>query len=301
VQPERARLPRPEELLIDYARRLQRHRAGRRALWFHLSRLGRQNRHESDIQLAANLLIPLAHRYQGEVFALANGDIVVCLKNPSPKEVDTAVFDLRFSFAQDPLMQRADKEGTHLFLTTYDMADRYDAFLDRVKEAATGGGAPPPPTPTQDTTPAGLGERLMLSREELRRSNGGAGVAGHIDTSQGCIAVERLLEHRDIAGFEGGARPRRWGIRETVRPEALEAFDTLAMALARRQVNESTALAEIERILLSGMAEHLKARAEAHHVIALRLEALMSPELLIFDRQLKASKQALPWIAFWAR
>jgi hypothetical protein len=125
-------------------------------------------------------------------------------------------------------------------------------------------------------------------------------MAGHIDTSQGRIAVERLLDRCAIAAFEGGARPRRWGLRECVRAQAIDAFDSLAMALARRQIAEGTALAEIERILLTGMAEHLKAQGEAHHLLALRSEALMSPEFLLFDRMVKSARLSLPWVAFWA-
>jgi len=300
VLPDRARLPTPEELLVDYARRLSRHRAGRRVLWFHLSRLAQENRRESDLQLIANRLRPLVNETHGELFSLASGDIVVCLKDPDAGQIDAAMDQARLSFAHDALMQRAELEGTHVFVTGYDMAERYDAFLAHATRALAGEGEGAP-VGVSPGPPSGLGDRLVLSREEIRRLGADATmVSGHINTSQGRIAVERLLERRAIAALEGGPRPRRWGVREVVRPEAIDAFDSLAMALARHQITESIALSEVERALLPGLPEHFKASAERHHVVALHAEALMSPEFLLFDRQMDSAKIAKPLVAFWS-
>ncbi len=297
MQAERASLPSAEGLLLDYARRLGRHRPGRRALWFHLSRLERQNRDASDIQLAASHLTPLAHKYHGEVFALSSGDIVVCLKDPNLREVETAVFGLHFSFARDPLMKRADTEGTHVFLTTFDMTDQYDTFMSRVNAAVNGelaeAGIP------ASKQPAGLGERLMLSREEMQDRAKSDSLAGHIQTSQGQIATERLLETRRIAIFEDG-RAREWGTRMAVRVEAVDAFDSLSMAIARHQIEPEAALGDVERVLLSAIGEHIKIESRPNQIIALHAEALMSPEFLLFDRHMTGLKEGKPRVVFHA-
>lgn len=283
--------------MLEYARRLQRHRPGRRALWFHLSRLERQNRHESDIQLAANHLAPLAQNYHGEVFALSSGDIVVCLKDPNLREVESAVFALRFSFARDPLMKRADAEGTQVFLTAFDMTDQYDAFMSRVIDAANGqaaeAGVPTPKHPTS------LGERLMLSREEMQHRAQSDSLVGHIQTSQGQIAIERLLETRRIATFEAG-RAREWGARMAVRVEAVDAFDALSMAIARHQIEPEAALGEVERVLLAAIGEHIKAQSRPNQILTLHAEALMSPEFLLFDRHVTHLKEGKPRLVFQA-
>ena len=283
--------------MVDYARRLQRHRPGRRALWFHLSRLERQNRHEGDIRLAANQLAPLASKYHGEVFALTNGDIVVCLKDANLREIESAVFALHFSFAKDPLMKRADTEGTHVFLTTFDMTDQYETFMARATAAANG--ELKEPGANQSKVQPKLGERLMLSREEMQHHAEADFLAGHIQTSQGQIAIERLLETRRIATFESG-KAREWGIRHTVRIEAVDAFDALSMAIARHQLEPEVALGEIERTLLPSIGEYIKAQGRPNQIIALRAEALMSPEFLLFDRHLTSLTEGKPLIAFWA-
>ena len=295
MQPEKTR-PNPDGLLLDYARRLQRHRPGRRALWFHLSRLQKQNRDEADIQLAAGHLAPLAREYQGEVFALSNGDIVLCVKDANLRELESAIYSLRFSFARDPLMKQADTEGTQVFLTSFDMTDQYETFLSRVTALASGALIEPPGAPQRQAQ--GLGERLMLSRDEMRHQVSDS-FDGHILTSQGQIAIDRLLETRRLATFESG-RAREWGLRQTVRIEAVDAFDSLAMAIARHRLEPEAALGEVERTLLPSIGAHLRSQDRLNQTMAFRAEALISPEFLLFDRHVTALKSGKPRIAFWA-
>jgi len=295
VQPEQDRRPTPEGLLLDYARRLARHRPGRRALWFHLSQLERQNRHEADLQLAVRRLTPLAQQYLGEVFQLSSGDIVVCLKDPNLREIESAVMAIRFSFARDPLMKRADTDGTQVFVTAFDMTDQYDAFIARAVAAANGELAESV-SPVQKLTP-GLGERLMLSREELEHRPPPDSHDGHIQTSQGRIAIERMLETRRIATFDVG-RAREWGVRLTVRIEAVDAFDALSMAIARHQIEPEAALGEVERVLLSAIGEHVRSQGRQNQILVLHAEALMSPEFLLFDRNVTALKEGKPRLFF---
>ncbi|MFZ1992260.1 MAG: hypothetical protein WAW96_21100 [Alphaproteobacteria bacterium] len=296
MQPDKAR-SNPDGLLLDYARRLERHRPGRRALWFHLSRLQRQNRDQADLQLAAKQLSPLAQKYHGEVFVLSNSDIVACVKDANLREIETAVFALHFTFARDPLMKLADTEGTQVFLTSFDMVDQYDAFMSRVTAVANGELVEPGAAPPKQ--PAGLGERLMLSREELKQQADSDPLDGHVLTPQGQIAIDRLLDRRQIATFESG-RAREWGARNTVRLEAIDAFDSLAMAIARHRLEPSDALGEVERTLLSAIGEHIKTQARPNQIVAFRTEALISPEFLLFDRHVTAAKEGKPRIAFWA-
>ncbi|MFO1187965.1 MAG: hypothetical protein U1E87_11255 [Alphaproteobacteria bacterium] len=218
----KARLPSPEELLLDYARRLDRHRQGRRALWIHLSRLSRQLRQEGDHLLGANVMRPLARKFHGEVFALATGDLVVLLKEPDDKSIESALFDLRLAFSRDPLMRRVDEEGPDVYLTVYDIAASYDVFVEAVKAACTRRRAPqlpPEPEAPQETAP---GARLIFSRDELREK-APATLPGHIDTSQGRIAIERLLERQAIGRLVSPLVARPWGKREAIRAAAIDA------------------------------------------------------------------------------
>ena len=48
------------------------------------------------------------------------------------------------------------------------------------------------------------------------------------------------------------------------------------------------------------IGEHVKAQPGPHQILVLRVEALMSPEFLLFDRQIGNPRTGRPWIAFWA-
>lgn len=294
--PDQDSLPKPEELLIDYARRLERHRAGRTVLWLALSKLARENRHPSDIQLAANLLTPLAQRFHGEVFALACADVVVCLKEAKWKEVEAAIFDLRFSLASDPLMKRADAEGDGVFLTVYDMGKEYEAFRARTATMSSARTEPPLASPTPANDEAIPAARLVFSREEMTRRAKTESLAGHVDTPQGRIAIERLLDAKTIGTLGESLKPKHWGTRYAVSQEALDAFDQVATMLARRQISQAQALAEVERSVLAGLASHLETQGIEASILALHLDAMMSPEFLLFDRQMAKLGGARPGI-----
>lgn len=290
------KLPVAEELLIDYARRLERHREGRRCLWIHLSRLARHNRNERDIQLAANLLRPLVRRFHGEVFALAGGDVVVCLKDAEGSAIESALFDLRFSFARDPLMKRVDDEGSAAYLTSFDLAKDYKRFHAQV-QAACSTAEPVPEEPASREQP--ISARLILSRAELEARSPAASLPGHIDTSQGRIAIERLLERQTIGRLEEGPVARAWGLRESVRMQALDAFEVLATAVSRQLMAKSAALAEIERLLLPGWSSLLRTEGTERHLLLFRTETLISAEFLVFDRWIEAKRLERPRIGFF--
>jgi hypothetical protein len=292
----KTRLPASEELLLDYARRLDRHRVGRRALWIHLARLERQNRHDGDIKLGANVMRPLARKFHGEVFALATSDIVVCLKDPDDKAVESALFDLRFSFARDPLMKRVDEEGPDAYLTVYDIAKSYDTFLQAVKAACTrrAAAAPEPPEQPEETP----GARLIFSRAELR-AKAPATLPGHVDTSQGRIAVERLLERQTIGRLVSPTMAKAWGKREGLRAQALDAFDHLNVAVSRHQITRAAAHSEIECLLIGGWCNLLRAEGTERTFLLLRNETLMSAEFLTFDRWISENRLERPSLALY--
>jgi hypothetical protein len=290
------RLPTAEDLLLDYARRLERHRDGRRVLWIHLSRLVRQNRHESDIQLAANLMRPLARRFNGDVFALASGDTIVCLKDPEEHSIERALVDLRRIFAQDPLIAHVDAEGPRAYLTVYDLAKAYPAFYAAAVTACTPGAADEQEAPASERT---QGARHILSADEVRRRARPTPVPGHVDTSQGRIAVERLLERTAIARFDEAQVARGWGRREILREQSLDAFESIATLYARRQLTQSSALAEIERLVLATWGELMRSESELTHLLMLRTETLISAEFLSFDRALSSGGATRPLIGFF--
>ncbi len=121
--------PAAEALLLDYAKRLNFHRQGRQAVFLHLSRLREDLRTAADINLTLRKARDVAFRYQGEVFHLANEDVVMLLKEPRPDVLDAVLAQICRLFRHDPLVQQ-DRDQ---FVRRFDMESEYEDFLDLVK------------------------------------------------------------------------------------------------------------------------------------------------------------------------
>ena len=65
-----------EYLLLSHLQRLERNRAGRRAVHIHLSNLRDHNRKAHHIKIAGNTFEGLVRHFDGQMFALNNGDLI---------------------------------------------------------------------------------------------------------------------------------------------------------------------------------------------------------------------------------
>src|SRR3546814_4150090 len=77
-----------EKLLLDYVRRLDRFREGRRAVYLHLSRLRAYNRREHHMRIAGTTFDTLIKKFDGGLFRLQNSDIVFIAKGADVAEID---------------------------------------------------------------------------------------------------------------------------------------------------------------------------------------------------------------------
>ena len=104
-------------LLLDYTQRLDRHRENRSAVHIHLSRLKPQNRRDQHIRVAVNTFQEIVSQYEGQIFVLANCDLMFICKDVKISEIDEAVMRLRFLFSEDPLAQGNDEEDIACLIT----------------------------------------------------------------------------------------------------------------------------------------------------------------------------------------
>src|SRR5260221_8219532 len=98
-------LPIQDAQLLDYLDWVDRHRAGRRSIHIHLSRLQPHNRRDQHLRIALSTFEDLVKQYDGQIFLLTNGDIVFIAKGASAADIDAAVTRVRFLFSEDPLAQ----------------------------------------------------------------------------------------------------------------------------------------------------------------------------------------------------
>ena len=121
-----------EYLLLDFAQRLERHREGRRAVHVHLSRLKPQNRRDHHLRIAVNTIEDFVVAFEGQIFQLANADLVFVLRNATLAQLDDAVMRLRYLFNEDPLtFGEPDADGGHgRFATIYNLEIQYPKFME---------------------------------------------------------------------------------------------------------------------------------------------------------------------------
>jgi len=129
------RLPSQENLLLDYVRRLEKHKAGRKVSILHLSHLRPFNRREQHIRAAASNFEPLIASMDGQLFTLKNSDIFFIYKAAVRAEVETTIQKIKFLFDDDPLLADDDGHGQS-FSTEYDADTDYDKILQIVSGMA---------------------------------------------------------------------------------------------------------------------------------------------------------------------
>src|SRR3546814_15543610 len=106
--PGPAASPSQEYALLDFAERLDRHRAGRIAVHIHLSRLQSHNRREPHIRLAVSTFEDLVKQFQVHIFVLANQDIVLLCIGVEVEATARAILQLRYLFSADQLYRIAE-------------------------------------------------------------------------------------------------------------------------------------------------------------------------------------------------
>jgi hypothetical protein len=116
-----------ESLLLDHAQRLARHRAGRRAVHVHLSRLRQENRREQHLRIARNAFQNLFRSYDGQLFSVRNADMVFVTRLASREEIDSLMAKFQPLFGDDPAALSTDPGRP--FYTVYDLETDYDAFV----------------------------------------------------------------------------------------------------------------------------------------------------------------------------
>ena len=124
-------LPPEEEVLLDYARRLSRFRAGRLAIHVHLSRLRPYNRRSHHLRIAASSLETMVRRFEGAMFRLIGGDLFAICNGASVAEIDEYVLRIRYLFSEDPLLS-GQEQGDREFCTWFEIEQEYNSFLDHV-------------------------------------------------------------------------------------------------------------------------------------------------------------------------
>ena len=273
----------PEQLLLEYAQRLERYTSGRRGIIIHLSRLSPNNRREHHIRVAVNTFENLVKQFDGQIFLLTNHDIVFICKGASIAMIDDAIMRLRYLFSEDPLTADSEDPSLDRFATWFDLERAYDSFIqqaDRYAQeelkrsrrlAALAGSA-------QAGVGQPVGDRRPLDPQGL----------GALVDSSSRADLSNLLRRQAVCAISPGEVPKPIfreiyisipDLRDTLMPRNdLTADKWLFFYLTQT----------LDKRMLAMLKKNDDTAISASFSLNLNIQTLLSPEFLAFDTSLRA-------------
>lgn len=109
-------------------------------LIFKLSRLMDEHKSQEQINIAANVLKDQLHGVDGDIFVLEKADIIVVVKSCSMRQIKNAVFQMRYLFADDPLVYSHHNQAVDIFCSVYSCDTGWKQFVTacrKILEAPT--------------------------------------------------------------------------------------------------------------------------------------------------------------------
>ena len=146
-----------EEVLLDYAQRLDRYREGWQAVEINVALLRPHHQRPQHRRIIEKTLEPLVKQFDAGIYTVGNNNVFVLCKGATASDIDACLLRIKYLFSEDPLLAaRSGRRGEDEFFTWYDLEIDYPIFLARVqavnlaREAAQAGQAattvahPPP-------------------------------------------------------------------------------------------------------------------------------------------------------------
>lgn len=279
-----AHLPSQENLLLDYLRRLEKQKEGRKAVQIAISGLKPFNRREQHIRAAASSFEPLVQDLEGQLFTLKTQDLVFIYKDTSHPRVETVVQKVRFLFSDDPLLEEDSPEKS--FVTWYDVASQFEEILRLVQSLAES-----EEKKSTDLRDKRLDTRAALKARQERGEPLTPAVLARVEQSLGSADLSNLVRRQFVCAFDAKLRPQPFfselfisiaDLRETVVPGVNMTanrwlFQHLTETLDRRMLSM---LGKTDRIAITGDIS-----------FNLNIATLLSNEFLAFDDNITAGRR----------
>ncbi|CCG39579.1 hypothetical protein [Magnetospirillum molischianum] len=276
-----ARATSQESLMLDYVRRLERHRQDRKAVHIHLSGLLAQNRRDHHLRIAAGTFDPLVKLMQAQLFVLSNSDLMLIYKAQAQDEIEAAVVKLRFLFSDDPLVSDEHLAPQSVFSTWYSLDREYDLLRTlaqkMVKEEAS--------------RRAASSESAASDSTRMQKQQGTPFTPDlliQVEAALGQADLANLLRRQAVCAMVGKAQPQ---------PVFHELFISIAdlrqTLLPSVNVNSNPWLFQqltetLDRRVLSMLNKHDDRTLEGDISINLNVSTILGPEFLVFDDNVKA-------------
>lgn len=283
--PAIARTANQENLLVDYLRRLERHRKERRAVHIHLSGLLPNNRREHHMRIATGTFENLTKMMQAQVFTLSNSDLMIVYKAVAQEDIESAIVKLRFMFSDDPLILDDAQGRMGTFSTWYDLDREYEVLLGLTQKMV------------QDEQARILAEQERAGLEFRAQQAKPKGapftpeLLARVEAALGQADLANVIRRQAVCALVGKAPPQPVfhelfisiaDLRETLMPSV----NMNSSPWLFQQLTET-----LDRRVLSLLNKHDDRTLEGDISINLNVSTILSPEFLVFDDNVKAGKR----------
>ena len=277
--------PSEENLLMDYVRRLEQHKGGRKAVHIHLSGLRPFNRREHHIRVAAATFENLVTALQGQLFILKNSDLFLVYLREAEHNVETEVQRVRYLFSDDPLIVEESREDSVSFCTWYDVETQFEDLLRLVQSMVE------EEKRREAEVRAQMDTRAQLKVKQQRGEPLTPDILARVETALARADLSNLVRRQFICGITDKGAPEPLfselfmsikDLRETLLPGVNLTsnrwlFQHLTQTLDRRML---AMLGKTDNITFSGDIS-----------FNLNVATLLSPDFLNFDDNLTAARR----------
>lgn len=277
-------MPSQENLLLDYVRRLEKHKASRRAVHIRLSGLRPFNRREHHVRAATANLEPLVKDLRGQLFTLKNADLFFIYRAEAHIDAEAAVQKIRYLFSDDPMLADEASEARR-FCVWYAVDREYEKILRFVQELTDEG---------QEAAETARATRDARQALKARQSSGSPltpEVLSRVEAALVRADLSNLVRRQYICGVTAKGVPEPafselfisiHDLRETLLPDVNLAgnrwlFQHLTSSLDRRVL---AMLSRTDQITFTGDIS-----------FNLNVSTILSPDFLAFDDAITASRR----------
>ena len=272
-----------ERLLFSYLQRLEKRKAGRRAVHIHLSNLRPENRRDHHVRLAADTFSRLVKIRKGQLFILKNLDLFFAYSGESHNDVETSIFKLLYLFSDDPMLKTQDEISKQNFCTFFNVERDFEEMLSLVRNMTQADNQNeiqnqeikegPPSSQVEDETGRPLSPRVL----------------GNITRALQGADLTNMIRRQSICSLIGDAAP------QSLFSELFISIDDVRNTLAPG-VNLSVTkwlfnyLTEtLDQCVLATLGKFTDLSSASEISINLNVSTLLSPEFMQFDDNIIAS------------
>ena len=277
-------MPSQENLLLDYMRRLEKHKEVRKVVHVYRSLLRPISRREQHVRTAIGNFDTLVSSMDAQVFMVKNSDIFVIYKDTAHPQVETAVQQIRYLFDDDPLLEEEDA-SERKFTSWYDAEQDFDTVFQTVQNLVNA------EQKRQTEVRGRMDARAALKAKQEKGEPMTPKVLARVETALSRADLSNLVRRQFICRIDAQMVPEQMfselfisikDLRETMLPDVnLVAnrwlFQHLTTTLDKRML---AMLTKTDSISMSGDIS-----------FNINVATILSPEFQAFDDNIAASRR----------